>query len=42
MDREDAVPASGIDKSGSGASLAGYGPLPAVTRASLDFRCRDI
>lgn len=42
VDREDSVSASGIDKSGSGATLAGYGPLPAVARTSLDFRCRNI
>lgn len=39
MDRDDAVPAPTIDNNGSGASLAGYGPLPAVPRTSLDFRC---
>jgi hypothetical protein len=42
VEREDAVPASGIDTSGSGATLAGYGPLPTVARASLDFRCRNV
>lgn len=37
VDRDDAVPAPTIDNNGSGASLAGYGPLPAVPRTSLDF-----